>query len=134
MIKENQKKIISSHEVKELGVISEGFRRNTTMKNYKVEQYYYDSRYQTLLYRKVQYPLLVVVETEDIYEHFQTFYHSLLQQDYQNFTLFLVYGYEHEKQYMWEVMMSEYPVLLEKTLFLPKPDYPSVESILMEYC
>ena len=134
MIKENQKKIISSHEVKELGVISEGFRRNTTMKNYKVEQYYYDSRYQTLLYRKVQYPLLVVVETEDIYEHFQTFYHSLLQQDYQNFTLFLVYGYEHEKQYMWEVMMSEYPVLLEKTLFLSKHDYPSVESILMEYC
>ena len=35
---------------------------------------------------------------------------------------------------MKELMIKEYPTLLEKTSFLPKTSYPSLDSILTVFC
>ena len=116
-----------------MGVMSEEFRTNDTMEGYKLEQYFFDTRYQILLYSNSQLPLVIVAESEHTHDYFQPFYHSLLRQEYHNFSILLVYSNVSEKEFMRETMLREYPMLLEKTTFLPKSESLSLESILKQF-
>ena len=53
-----------------MSIISYEFRTNKTIEGYKLEQYYYDTRYQILFFKRMQYPFTIIAEAEEPHEHF----------------------------------------------------------------
>ena len=75
-----------------------------------------------------------MVDAQNPQKNFRQFYRSLIRQDYLNISLLLTYTHEHDRQFMKEVMIKEYPILLESTSFLLNSVYPSLHSVLSDFC